>query len=369
MEPPAPSASARAPRTHGPQLGAARLTLLALAVYGLFALIVALEVWLGLMAPGPSVLFCAVSLLGILAFYALVRSGLSQRLSRDASLTQAQSVFGVAMTAWGYAINPHLRGAVIAIMLLNLVWGMFVLSPRQALNLCLLALGLLAATMLWKSSTDPHNYPAHIEVIHFLFCIILLSAMSTLSVNMGRLRSKLSARKSELQAALERIQALAQFDELTHLSNRRHLGELLAAERMRQLRTGQPLTLVMLDLDQFKAVNDTHGHAVGDAVLRRFAASIQPALRATDMIGRWGGEEFLLAAPGTTIEMAQGLVERMRHGLAQTSFDDIAPALQVSFSAGATVCLPGEASHVALERADRALYQAKAEGRNRTAVA
>ncbi|MDE2079899.1 MAG: GGDEF domain-containing protein [Burkholderiales bacterium] len=348
--------------------GAARLTLLALAVYGLFAGSVWLQVRLGLMAATPAAWYCAVSLLGIGVFYGLVRSGLSLRLSPDRSMTMAQSVFGVLMTTWGYAIDAPLRGAIVAIMLLNLVWGMFVLSSRQALSLCLLALGLLAATMVWKSRTDALNYPPVIEAFHFFFCAVLLSAMSMLSISMGRLRHKLTTRTAALQAALEKIQTLARVDELTQLHNRRHLGELLAVERNRQARSGQPLTMIMLDLDHFKAVNDSHGHAAGDTVLRRFAASIRPLLRGGDLVGRWGGEEFLLVMPGTPVEAGVELVQRLRQVLRQLAFDDIAPGLRMSFSAGVTACAPGEPTHLAVERADRALYRAKAEGRGRTAI-
>ncbi|MDE2145466.1 MAG: GGDEF domain-containing protein [Burkholderiales bacterium] len=341
---------------------------MAVAVYGLFAVIVAAQVRLGLMAAGPAAEYCLVSLSGIVLFYGLVRSGLSLRLGPDRSMTMAQSVFGVLMTTWGYAIDAPLRGAIIAIMLLNLVWGMFVLSARQALTLCLLALGLLAATMVWKSRTDAADYPPVIEAFHFVFCAILLSAMSALSISMGRLRSKLTTRTAALQAALEQIQTLARSDELTQLHNRRHLGELLAIERQRQARSGQELTMIMVDLDHFKAVNDAHGHAVGDTVLQRFAAAIRPLLRAGDLVGRWGGEEFLLALPATPVQAGVELAERLRQAVAAVTCDDIAPGLRLSFSAGVTACLPGEPTHQAVERADRALYRAKAEGRGRSVV-
>ncbi len=99
--------------------GYIRLTLLAVAVYGLFALNMAAQVMLGLMQAGPARWLSAVSLTGIVGFYLLLRSGLSRRLGPDPSLTLPQQVFGAVVTAWGYAIDPALRGAVIAIMLLN----------------------------------------------------------------------------------------------------------------------------------------------------------------------------------------------------------------------------------------------------------
>jgi len=346
--------------------GAVKLTLLALAVYGLFAINVAVQVRLGLMAAGPGLWVSVLSLAGIMAFYLLLRTGLSRRFGRDPTLTLPQSVFGVLVTAWGYAIDPPLRGAIIAIMLLNLVWGMFVLSQRQAFGLYLFGLSSLGAAMAWGALTDPAHFPPAVEALHFSFAAILMTAVSVLSVNMAKLRAKLGARTTELRAALERIQYLAHHDELTRISNRRHLSERLAAEQLNQRQSGQTMSLVLIDIDHFKTVNDRHGHAAGDAVLRHFAMALQASLRSTDFAGRWGGEEFLVVTPQASAETAAALVERLREALAATSFDALVPGLHITFSAGVAECAPGEDLHLAIERADRALYQAKQTGRDRT---
>jgi diguanylate cyclase (GGDEF)-like protein len=346
--------------------GAVKLTLLALTIYGLFALNVAVQVHLGLMQAGPGAWITGVSLAGITGFYLLVRSGLSRHLARDRSLTLHQSVFGVLITAWGYAIDPPLRGAIIAIMLLNLVWGMFVLSQRQAFWLYLFGLVSLGVAMACGAAADPVRFPAAVEVLHFSFAAILMTAVSVLSVNMAKLRAKLSARTAELRAALGRIQYLAHHDELTQISNRRHLSEQLAAEQLNQRQHGRVMSLVLIDIDHFKAVNDSHGHAVGDAVLRHFAATLHATLRTSDFAGRWGGEEFLVVTPQASADTAAALVERLRDALEAASFDAIVPRLHVTFSAGVAECAPGEDLHLAIDRADRALYQAKQTGRART---
>jgi len=343
-----------------------KLTLLAVAVYALFVLNVAVQVRLGLIAGGPALWFGCVSLAGIGVFYGLVRSGLSRRLGSDPSLTLAQSVFGMGMTAWGYAIDPPLRGAVIAIMLLNLVWGMFVLSRRQALGLYLVGLGGLGAVMAGGALLDPQRFPPAVEALHFTFAAILMTAVSALSSSMSQLRQRLIARTAELRQALERIQYLAHHDELTRISNRRHLGERLADEQQRQRHSGHAMSLVLIDIDHFKTINDSHGHAAGDAVLRHFAATLQGALRASDFAGRWGGEEFLVAVPQADAATAEALVERLREAIAGSSFDAIAPGLRVTFSAGVAECAPGDDLQAAIERADRALYRAKRGGRDRT---
>ena len=353
-----------APERRGP----ITLTLLAVLVYALFSLVVIWQVQLGLMAFRDWATWTAVSLSGILMFYALIRTGLSRRLASDPSLTLAQSGFGTTATVFGYAIDPPLRGAIIAILMLNLVWGMFVLRRRQSQGLCAYALVLLAATMAWKSATQPALFPPHIEALHFAFAAILLSATSFLAMRMGELRMRLTTRKLELEEAVRTIRVLAQVDELTRLSNRRHVFELLKAELVRCLRSGDPLSLVLIDLDHFKAVNDCHGHAVGDAVLREFGQALREGLRETDGAGRWGGEEFLLVLPGMSLDVAAAMVDRLRAALAGRLLDASAPELRVSFSAGVSECVAGEVVQDAIARADHALYEAKDAGRGRTCV-
>ena len=348
--------------------GPLTLTLLAVLVYALFSLVTAWEVRLGLMAFADWVTWTVVSLSGILAFYVVIRTGLSQRLGVDASLTLAQTAFGTTATVFGYAIDPPLRGAIIAIMMLNLVWGMFVLQHRQSQGLCAYALALLGVTMTWKTSTQPALFPPHIEVLHFAFAVILLTATSVLAMRMGELRMRLAARKAELQQAVATIRELAQVDELTHLSNRRHVFELLKAEQARCARASAPLSVVLIDLDHFKAINDRHGHAVGDAALREFAQVLREGLRETDGAGRWGGEEFLLVLPRMPANAAAALVDRLHGAVADRVLDPTVPELRVRFSAGVSECRGGEVVQDAIARADNALYQAKGAGRGRTFV-
>jgi diguanylate cyclase (GGDEF)-like protein len=378
-DPPARRADAGAGRADGPlgrrvfgdvpeRRGPLALTLLAVLVYALFGLVTAWQVRLGLMSVGDWAAWTSISLSGILAFFLLIRTGLSRRLGSDPSLTLAQTAFGTASTVFGYAIDPPLRGAIIAIMMLNLVWGMFVLRQRQAQGLCMYGLVLLGTTMVWKSTTQPALFPPHIEALHFAFATILLTATSALSIRMGELRMRLAGRKQELQDALATIRVLAQIDELTRLSNRRHVFELLKAEQARCVRSAQPLSLVLIDLDHFKAVNDQHGHAVGDAALRGFAQALREGLRETDGAGRWGGEEFLLVLPHMNADAAAALVDRLRAALAQRLLDPAVPELRVSFSAGISECAGGEVAQDAIARADNALYEAKNAGRGRTVV-
>jgi diguanylate cyclase (GGDEF)-like protein len=343
-------------------------SLLALVVYLVFAALQHGEVVLGLVDLRQSNLLTLFNLAGALGFYALVRSGFSERRS-DPALTLPQMVWGLLSTAGSYAITGPARGAVMTLMVVILVFGMFALAPRQARGLALFTLGLLSAVMLWKSRVEPERYPPVIEAVHFLFSVIVLSGVSALAVRMGSMRARLKAQKADLEHALEQIRLLAIQDELTGMYNRRHMTTLLQQEQARQQRDDTTMCLVLADIDLFKRVNDTHGHHAGDVVLQRFAQVSRGALRNTDVMARWGGEEFLMMLRNTTPEQATIFVERLRAQLARTSFDDVAPSLRVTFSAGVSVCSRDDALEAAIERADHAMYRAKTQGRNCTALA
>jgi diguanylate cyclase (GGDEF)-like protein len=147
------------------------------------------------------------------------------------------------------------------------------------------------------------------------------------------------------------------------------MTSLMVTERARQQRHRGPISMVLMDIDHFKRVNEVHGHEAGDQVLQIFADVVTHGLRAGDALARWGGEEFLLMLPNTAADDALVCVERMRGQLAARSFEHIAPKLGVTFSAGIGMCSVDDRLETTVERADRAMYQAKTAGRNRTVVA
>ena len=166
------------------------------------------------------------------------------------------------------------------------------------------------------------------------------------------------------------VERQALVDGLTGIANRRACEDALSHEIARAGRLNTPLTLVVADLDGFKAVNDRHGHAVGDDVLREFAAVLRGTLRESDLAGRWGGEEFVLLLPGTEAEGGVQLAERVRSALAERSFAGRDGAvLQVTCSFGVAQHRPGVGERELFAQADRALYQAKRRGKNRVEAA
>lgn len=193
-----------------------------------------------------------------------------------------------------------------------------------------------------------------------------------LPVLLARMETHL--RMASLVAQLEsqtRILAhLAAFDELTGLYNRRSLDGALAASCQRAREQMRALTVLMLDLDHFKQVNDRYGHAAGDAVLREFARRLVGAVRDTDVVGRYGGEEFAVLLPDTDESAGRVIAERIRAAIAEQPFALEAGSLTVTVSIGASSHATGESAGCRglLEEADQALYLAKKEGRNRVVV-
>jgi diguanylate cyclase (GGDEF)-like protein len=195
--------------------------------------------------------------------------------------------------------------------------------------------------------------------------LVMLVSICLMVNFLTQLRAKSSRRKTELAEALARIQDLAMRDELTGLFNRRHMLELLNNEKHRSIRAERSFCIALIDVDHFKAVNDTHGHGVGDEVLSSVAEVISGGLRETDVVARWGGEEFLIMFTDTDDVGAELVLSRMQTMLAASSVSRQVAGLQVTFSAGLTRYDPEEMLTRTIDRADRALYMAKAAGRNR----
>ncbi len=251
-----------------------------------------------------------------------------------------------------------------------MLYGVIALSAGQARMMAVTCAAMLASVMMFKAWTDPARYDPRVELMHFVFAVIVLSAIAVLARRITHMRERLHQQHAQLSAALERNRELAERDELTGLLNRRAAGDrLLGALTLRQRTEPPPMVLALLDLDHFKQVNDRYGHAAGDAVLQRFARASELEARAGDLFARWGGEEFLIALPAGDLESAKSLLARLQARMHCMSFDDFAPGLRVSFSAGVAECAHPDHLTSALKQADLALYRAKAEGRARVICA
>ena len=181
-------------------------------------------------------------------------------------------------------------------------------------------------------------------------------------------KARINRKNHELKQALERIEFLANRDELTRLANRRSVMRWLEAQMELSTRTAQPLCVALMDIDYFKQINDDFGHLTGDEVLRAFADVAASTMRATDCLGRYGGEEFLIVLPSTSAQAARDPLERLRDKIASRDWSSIEPKLRVTVTVGATTFRPRESMQELLKRADTALYLGKKLGRDRVLV-
>ncbi|RLJ71193.1 diguanylate cyclase (GGDEF)-like protein [Hydrogenivirga caldilitoris] len=178
----------------------------------------------------------------------------------------------------------------------------------------------------------------------------------------GLLISHLIRLHRALKQKEKELKELALRDPLTGLPNRRILMDFLGFEINRANRKGTPLSIAFVDIDDFKQINDTYGHLVGDRVLKALSGILKKNLRSTDLVGRYGGEEFLIIMPETDLKTAVKVMERLRKRIEETHFE---PVGRVSVSIGITELRAGDDMNSVLGRADEKLYQAKREGKNR----
>lgn len=173
---------------------------------------------------------------------------------------------------------------------------------------------------------------------------------------------------TETVALMEQLQRLAVTDSLTGLYNRRHFVELVQHEQKSSAFKPKKLAMIMFDIDHFKVINDTYGHAAGDLVLIRVSDAVQSVLRASDILSRYGGEEFTILSTDTDINGAGIFAERLRQVIEDLRVEFEGNTIQVRASFGISEFDPGDSIDDAIEAADRAMYRAKAEGRNRVAA-
>jgi diguanylate cyclase (GGDEF)-like protein len=216
-----------------------------------------------------------------------------------------------------------------------------------------------------------------LEPIHEIFAsrvlgiiVTLLVALMSLIYLFGKERwihdNVQMDKRLKLQELARDLRFQATTDPLTGLSNRLKFDQVLATEISRSARYKTPLSLVLYDVDNFKAVNDTHGHQIGDKVLIQLSRFVPGLLRNTDLLARWGGEEFVILTPGSDGEMAYQATEKLRNAIEQVGFDGIGT---VTCSFGVAQYVYGDTAETLISRADDALYRAKLNGRNQVALA
>ena len=204
--------------------------------------------------------------------------------------------------------------------------------------------------------------------------VLLITKSQDAQNDANALRSRLETAQAQISAMREQLETaeeMAALDPLTSVANRRRFDEIVHLEIKKSHHDLTPLSLVMADLDHFKKINDTHGHQMGDAVIKSFAQFLAANVRGTDTVARYGGEEFALVLPRTPTGNAFEIAERIRQkieteGLFDVTTDERLVAITASF--GVAELMDGEGKYQLVRRADSKLYDAKSNGRNRVEV-
>jgi diguanylate cyclase len=301
-----------------------------------------------------------------IAFFILFQSNINLKFS-DPSLTAPQMTVSIIPALWVmyFLDDGQARAIFMLIIAIPLIYGILALNTRQFIKVGV-AFFLFYSILnlsLWLTKPQVLNWP--LEFIQAIAYILAIASSSIIGGFIYGLRIKLRERNRELKEAVARIEELVNTDSLTGVFNRRRLFEVLSQEANRYSRAQGPFSVCIMDIDYFKQVNDVHGHQAGDTILRELARNVSVNLRNIDCFGRYGGEEFLLVLPQTTLKGAAIKAERVRQQVESLCFSDISENLKVTVSIGVAEYRLNEDVDETLARADKRLYMAKDAGRNR----
>jgi diguanylate cyclase (GGDEF)-like protein len=300
--------------------------------------------------------------------YLALRAGWSLRLP-DSSLFLAQE-FGAALLTLGLALAaPQIAIQPIGTWIALCFFGF--LAPNRRFFVIAASASLICAAIAIFSQGAYFAMPTATPAGQALTWAVMLGILGRgigVANFIAGLRNRLGEKNEALREALGRIEILAQRDELTGLANRRSIMQWLAEQLALSERTGQPVTIALLDIDHFKRINDDFGHLTGDRVLEKFSQCGLAAIRATDRLGRYGGEEFLVVLVATSLQGAEEPLERIRAEISACDWSHIDRNLPVTVTIGAATHRRGESLEDLMRRADVALYRGKQGGRDRVVL-
>jgi diguanylate cyclase len=336
----------------------------ALAIYILNISISYFAYWAGIMDLQALYGFWIIILAINIILYILFRTGLNLWMS-DPSLTFIQMCAANLVVMYGIYYIYEIRGFLLSMYIVILLFGIFRLYTRQFLFVSAFALLTYGIDIFLLNIFHPQAINPKIESFQWFGIAIVLISVSLIGGKISSIRRELNVSRKKLQSSLTVIREMAIHDDLTGFYNRSHLMDLIESENNRSVRTGSVFSLVMMDIDKFKKINDTYGHQIGDQVLRTFAAVIRSILRKTDFCGRYGGEEFLIVLTQTDLQAAKLFAERIRDCVENSFFPDLGPDSRVTVSIGLAEHRTQENIEKTISRADESLYKAKKGGRNR----
>ncbi len=309
-------------------------------------------------------LFPSSSLLAVGVLFGAINAGLLRAFTTgwnerfaDPSLTGLQVYLGVTMVPLILVLGRDVHFVAAPYYAVIFVFGMLQMCTGKLARVAAFVLVSYAAALLLRRQLYGHGLDWRVEAVTAMLVV-------TSSVWFATAASYISNLRARLRGSLQHIATLATNDGLTGLWNRRQIDQMLEAAVKHAQREGSALCVAMMDVDHFKRVNDRYGHAMGDEVLKAVAHTLAGSVRAGDEVGRFGGEEFVLLLPSSTMAQATALANRLKSQLeALQSMPTGEPPVTASF--GLAAWRAGESAGDLVRRADQALYRAKASGRNR----
>jgi len=300
------------------------------------------------------------------ALYAAFRSGLNLRLN-DPSLTKFQVYLGITLLMAGLYYTDAARGIVLGLCYLVFLFGVFRLGMREMITLALYALAGYALVINLLLNFRPESVPSVAqEWFQWLLLAVSLPCFALVAGHIRGLRDRLRARNAELQRAIAAVHAMATRDNVTGLYNRSFFADSVEHALAQAERHARGVALLFMDVDRFKQINDTLGHAAGDRSLRVIGERISACVRDSDIVARLGGDEFValienLGAPAGLHQLAEKIIAAVAQPLQLESGE-----LVLSVSIGVAVWpKDGRDASTLMRNADTALYRAKNQGRNR----
>jgi len=275
-----------------------------------------------------------------------------------------------------FVFRPDIVNWIVGVIMIQLIGLLMFIPIRFSLSFLGALYGVMITIMTrWVMGSTKENL---IGLFFLLMLPVVIGAATTIRLTILQRRQYALLIRAEklnldLQSEIEQrlnlekaLKELAATDPLTRLYNRREYEMLFEHEIERARRMNVSLSLGLIDLDNFKKINDTYGHSVGDEVLRRTADLLRNNLRAMDLIGRFGGDEFIILLPDTGIDQAVVISDRFLKELTATDIDTVVSKIRITATAGITQLLPNDKDiNSIIRRADAALYKGKAAGRNR----
>lgn len=304
----------------------------------------------------------AVVVLTVVIFYAVFGLGYHTRFN-EPSLTLPQLVVSLAIMLTVAYLERATQIALVPFVLIAFSFGIFRLTTMSLITLAAACLSAYLALILIRAGSQSDAHGLRTDLVQWCVLALTLPGMILAGKQIQNLRQLLRVTRYQL----EHYEEKSVRDELTGLYNRRQLQSELEQAKLRADTLGVPFSICLIDIDRFKEINDNNGHLAGDTILREFAKTARESVRDTDILGRYGGDEFMQILPDTELKGAVMHAERLRIYAHFLDFQKILEQKNISLSIGVAQYRPGDKITDLIARADAGLYRAKQLGRNRVA--